>query len=533
MRIFRIAARGFIAVAILALPLSVAQTQTLSAPSLTDTARRLFLDRGLRGGIVLHDAASGVPIATAYSDSGVSSGLLPLSTTKVLLALLALKHHIPFNADTLLVEGSDAAGRALALTVQREVGRKAVIAELGQLGFPACTPDRVADCTTLHASTPDTAWASSFSLGESGFRVTLSGLSDLLRAAAGFRPDVVQPSIARQMIPVLYKVVQHGTGRGIRDSLARAGRIGGKTGSTGMPPTPFDGIFAGIVADAHGRIRYTFATFVERAGVGGGVAAQISAAVAKLALTADARVDACFLLYDATASREISKGRSSLCHTRVSPASTYKIAHALAALDARVVTGPAELMHNDAMTGTSPQAARDQTLASAMHWSAVWYYQRVAERLGLDRERLYLRRFSYGNADPSSGLTTFWNGGSLEISPAEQEDFLIRLFQNKLPVSANAMEAVQLMLAEPPGVITNATGEHVFLRPWPQGATLQAKSGATRDPRGRSIRWLVGRISRERQAFIFVACVVGNQQLPLDAAIAFAATSLQGPGSFP
>ena len=46
-----------------------------------------------------------------------------------------------------------------------------------------------------------------------------------------------------------------------------------------------------------------------------------------------------------------------------------------------------------------------------MRFSVVWWFQHVAEKLGATREREYLRRLGYGNADPSSGLTTFWLGG--------------------------------------------------------------------------------------------------------------------------
>ncbi|OLE78143.1 MAG: hypothetical protein AUF76_19870 [Acidobacteria bacterium 13_1_20CM_2_65_9] len=81
---------------------------------------------------------------------------------------------------------------------------------------------------------------------------------------------------------------------------------------------------------------------------------------------------------------------------------------------------------------------RDHTLASAMRNSVVWYFQRIAEKLGMARERDYLKRFDYGNADPSSGLTTFWLGQSLMISPDEQLRFLRRLYAGR-PVSIRSL----------------------------------------------------------------------------------------------
>src|SRR5262249_25682623 len=144
-----------------------------------------------------------------------------------------------------------------------------------------------------------------------------------------------------------------------------------------------------------------------------------------------------------------------------------------------VVRGPDDTLRYDGSTDVPEIARRDHSLASALHWSIVWYYQRVATKLGMQRERLYLRRFDYGNEEPSSGLTTFWNGGSLEISPREQLHFLMRLYDDKLPVSRETSHAVQKMLIEPPGTITNVSGEHPFGRPWASDATLSAKSGAT------------------------------------------------------
>ena len=105
---------------------------------------------------------------------------------------------------------------------------------------------------------------------------------------------------------------------------------------------------------------------------------------------------------------------------------------------------------------------RDHTLQSAMRFSVVWWFQRVAEKLGATREREYLRRLGYGNADPSSGLTTFWLGGSLVISPEEQKQFLLRLFANDLAGQAERDAHVREILVQPDGMVVNASGEHPF-----------------------------------------------------------------------
>ncbi len=150
----------------------------------------------------------------------------------------------------------------------------------------------------------------------------------------------------------------------------------------------------------------------------------------------------CFLLHEVGVG-EIRRQPSVSCRMRVSPQSTFKIPHALAALDAGVVTGPDSQFAYDGSPQPFDAWRRDHTLQSAMRFSVVWWFQRVAEKLGAGREREYLRRLGYGNADSSSGLTTFWLGGSLVISPDEQMQFLLRLFANDLPVSQNAMSIVR------------------------------------------------------------------------------------------
>ena len=236
----------------------------------------------------------------------------------------------------------------------------------------------------------------------------------------------------------------------------------------------------------------------------------------------------CFLLHEVGVG-EVRREPSVVCRTGVSPQSTFKIPHALAALDAGVI-GPDSAFVYDG----SPQAfdawRRDHTLQSAMRFSVVWWFQRVAEKLGAEREREYLRRLGYGNADPSSGLTTFWLGGSLVISPEEQLQFILRFFANDLPVSQNAMSIVRAVLVQPYGLVVNAAGEHTFGGTWPRDTTLRAKTGSGRDKTGRQVRWLVGQVTRARRSWVFVSCVIGGDDTPPLAAVDLAAQSLQREG---
>ena len=228
----------------------------------------------------------------------------------------------------------------------------------------------------------------------------------------------------------------------------------------------------------------------------------------------------CFLLYELGVG-EVHRSPSESCGTRVSPASTFKIPHALAALDSGVLAGPNVTFAYNEAPDVPETWKRPHTLATAMRYSVVWYFQRVASMLGPDREREYLAKFDYGNRDASSGLTTFWLDESLKISPDEQERFLVRLYEDALPVSKKAMRIVREILVQPPGVVVNALGEHPFDAPWPEGTVVSAKTGS-----GDDVRWLVGHVERKGRGWVFVSCIIGADLDPL-AAIDLAARSLR------
>jgi beta-lactamase class D len=234
---------------------------------------------------------------------------------------------------------------------------------------------------------------------------------------------------------------------------------------------------------------------------------------------------ACFLLHE-IGGGAVRREPSSACQWRVTPASTFKIAHALAALDAGIVSGPDARFKYDGRPVPFESWNRDHTLASAMCHSVVWYFQRLAEALGIEREREYLQKFAYGNADPGDDLTTFWLGGPLLISPDEQLTFLLRFYQDSLPVKRETMRMVRRMLVQPKDRVVSARGERSFGAPWPEGTVLGAKTGSATDRSGRQVRWLLGRVSRGRRSWIFVSCVIGSADLAADAAVDLAASAL-------
>lgn len=124
---------------------------------------------------------------------------------------------------------------------------------------------------------------------------------------------------------------------------------------------------------------------------------------------------------------------------RFTPASTFKIPHTLFALDAGVVKDEFQVFPWDGVRRTIGVKMydeiwnRDQTLQTGLRYSVVWFYQNLARKIGLERERVYLEKVAYGNRKASDVIDDFWLDGSLTISAHEQTNFLERLYRNALP----------------------------------------------------------------------------------------------------
>ena len=154
--------------------------------------------------------------------------------------------------------------------------------------------------------------------------------------------------------------------------------------------------------------------------------------------------DGTFIMYDEGADRYTVFNKA-LSETRLPPCSTFKVFHALIGLDSGVLDRDDARTHMKWNGKPSSIAAwnHDQTLASAMRHSVVWYFQRVATGIGEERMQRGLDRIGYGNRDISGGLTRFWLQSSLKISPREQVGLLRALFNGSLPFAAEDIAVVK------------------------------------------------------------------------------------------
>ncbi len=172
-------------------------------------------------------------------------------------------------------------------------------------------------------------------------------------------------------------------------------------------------------------------------------------------------VEGCMVLRE-LASGETRRYRPDLCAERAEPCSTFKIGNALIGLQTGVLQDESTVIPWDGTPQPRPAWQQDHTLASAVRESVVPYFQHVATGVGQGRMRYWLERLGYGNADTSSGLTSFWlRPGSLRVSADEQVDFLARLYRGELPVDARSASVVEriLVLREQDGVtLSGKTG---------------------------------------------------------------------------
>lgn len=138
-----------------------------------------------------------------------------------------------------------------------------------------------------------------------------------------------------------------------------------------------------------------------------------------------------------------------LVHDRIraeraySPASTFKIFNAMAALDSKAVRDEYEVIRWDGRKRQFEGWNRDHSLASGMRFSVVWFYQEMARRIGAARMQGYIDAAGYGNRDISGEIHMFWLNNTLRISAHQQVDFLRRLADGALPFSAEAQETVR------------------------------------------------------------------------------------------
>ena len=241
---------------------------------------------------------------------------------------------------------------------------------------------------------------------------------------------------------------------------------------------------------------------------------RVAAVLLSLLLTAPTRSAAqsaqrgehrCVVIFDEQR-QNAWRSDAGLCATPLSPASTFKIPHALVALETGVITTNTVEKWDGTRHPQQPLWNRDHTVLSAMKPSVLWFFQRIAPRIGASRMHAWLDRLHYGNADTSGDVTRYWVNGVLRVSPEQQVAFLRQFYAQTLPVRVEYQRAVTDALEQKPGTQQNARGVHSLAGTWPANAALNAKTGAT-TTEGEGVSWLVGALTVGGARYVFASAV--------------------------
>jgi beta-lactamase class D len=177
-----------------------------------------------------------------------------------------------------------------------------------------------------------------------------------------------------------------------------------------------------------------------------------------------------------------------------SPFSTHKIPHSIIVLEAGLVPSIDSPLYWD--KETYPQEdwwpkswMGNHTLRSAIRVSLVPAYRDLARKAGTEMMKDYLHRFSYGNADLSSGLDGYWLNGSLKISAMEQVYFLRAFYHDQLGLKRSTTQGVKEIL------VRDQTAEFII--------SYKTGTGIIDYESGRALAWLVGYIEKNESVYFF------------------------------
>lgn len=187
---------------------------------------------------------------------------------------------------------------------------------------------------------------------------------------------------------------------------------------------------------------------------------------------------------------------SERANQRLSPASTFKIANSIIAVESGILKDQTEIIKWDGKKRFLDAWNKDQNLKTAFRSSCVWFYQELAKRTGKDRYREMLAKFYYGNQYLGDDITTFWlvqPTAILKITPLEQLSFLQNFYNKKLPISDRTYDIVK----------------DIMLQKETEEYKLYFKTGAaTKDWKGHG--WYVGFVESKGKTWFFVTNILIN-----------------------
>ncbi|RYZ10269.1 MAG: class D beta-lactamase [Myxococcales bacterium] len=206
-----------------------------------------------------------------------------------------------------------------------------------------------------------------------------------------------------------------------------------------------------------------------------------------------ARVTGTLALYDSK-DGVVACSDAERCESAVTPASTFKIAHSMIALEVGVVEGPDTILPWDKQQYWNEAWNRDLSLRDAFRFSCLPCYRAIARQVGEAAEHEWLHKLGYGNESTGGGADKFWMDGGLLISPLQQIDFLRRFDAGKLPISERTADLVRDIMT------LDVTETYV----------LRGKTGTTLPPEeSKLVAWFVGWLEVGERRVYFATLIDG------------------------
>jgi beta-lactamase class D len=204
------------------------------------------------------------------------------------------------------------------------------------------------------------------------------------------------------------------------------------------------------------------------------------------------------------------------CTTRYAPNSTYKIVNALIGLETGVVENERTVLPWDGEDRMLDVWEHQHTLASAIHYSVVPYFQELARRVGRDRMQTAIDAIPYGDRRIGDNIDTFWLHDGISISPLEQVDILDRLYADDLPFSERNQALVRAIL----------------IQDYRPGRVFSGKTGSGWDGEKFIQGWFVGHLESEGDEYVFAVHILGGSDPRGSTARALAVSVLEAMGLY-
>lgn len=191
----------------------------------------------------------------------------------------------------------------------------------------------------------------------------------------------------------------------------------------------------------------------------------------------------------------------SLINNSYTPASTFKIANTIIALENGVIDSANFLIKWDGVKRENTKWNADQTLNEAFRNSTLWYFQELAKKIGTDKMQAGLELLNYGNKAIGTEIDQFWLNGTLKTSMIDQVDFLTNIIKRKYKLAPYTYECLLQVMKY------NLSYQYV----------VYCKSGWGQQG-SEDVGWLVGMLIKNGKQYAFSTLITTNDYKKFDMA---------------